>query len=101
MLSFISNEGKRLSNIMMETKTISACFINIHVLPWTQNPLNPFPFSFLLIFHLTEHHCHIPITTSSQRQRSRKVPEDSKTLKPAESRGNTLCLELLGNPSFL
>ena len=75
MLSFISNGSK------MENQTISAYFTNIHVLPWTQkSTLTHFP-SFSSIFHLTEHHCHIPITTSSQRQRSCKFPEDFQNIK--------------------
>lgn len=61
MLSFILKEGRKFSHIMMENQSISACFINIHVLSWTQkSTLTHFPW-FSSIFHLTEHHCHIQI----------------------------------------
>lgn len=64
----------------MENQSLSACFINIHVLSWIQkSTLTHVPWV-SSIFHLTEHHCHIQITTSSQRQRSSKSLEDFQNI---------------------
>lgn len=45
--NFIVKGGRRFSNIMTKNQSMSACFINIHVLSWIQNLLLPMSLGFL------------------------------------------------------